>query len=184
MEKKLFTQDGKGYVVKTASNLLNNFINNPGIPLFKEVYVNYTNIPNEFSAHINTNKKIIPIGFNVSAIQVGGGIIKVDVSNCYYFIRSGNPLTLMGEYLNPLGKIFPYVQRVYYTNSEFNNFTIDYNKLIFHSNDFISIADKMVIYFTESLAGAMAGGNVPPFALLPGGATYIIAYSFTYLELI
>ncbi len=181
---KLYTSDGREYQIKTASNLSQGIINYTGqfVPFSKRVMVNYKALLPEV-LHINTNKKIIPLSFNISAFTQSTGANFLDVSNCYSFARSGGGLSILGDYLKYLAKTFPLVQRVFYTNSNFNNFILPYKNLVFHSGDFISVADETSIYFTDSLAGSMladTNGSVISVSIF-GRVTQTSL--FTYLEL-
>src|SRR5437879_6257698 len=104
MKRQLFTQEGKEYVIKSISN--NFTITYPAAHLVeKKVYINNEAVAAKESVHFVTNKRIIPVSYSLSAIQLGGlGIY--DVSNCYSSIRSGPGFTILPSYRVYLGKLY------------------------------------------------------------------------------
>jgi hypothetical protein len=183
MEQKLYTVEGTEYIIRTASN-------NFGI-----VYASTQNIPKYVffndppgsttvveAIHLNTASPIIPISYSASAYDALGLAVIADISNCYYSVQAGG-LVILPMYRNSLSKIYPYVQRVYYTDDNNNNYISRYNQIIFSDRDFIPVSDPLAISMFSSLARAMTdvGGNPERFQLVAG--TYLITITFTYLEL-
>lgn len=179
MQQKLYTREGKEYVIKTVNNALQVTY---AVPTNISKYV-FINLPAAFpeSISLNTSNPIIPISYSASAFT--GSVVSADISNSYFVAQNGKSFEILPAYRQTLGKIYPYIQRIYYTDDNNNNFIIRYNELILSDQDFLATNDALLLGFSSSLGKAMASyfTFVEAFTL-PAG-TYSLCFSMTYLEL-
>lgn len=191
MQQKLFTQEGKEYIIRTTNNRITSAVFPVPGGFFKQVYFNNpaappTNPlnPNFAALYVSSGgKPIIPISYSLSVTEETTLANVVDISNVYYVARITLSSQVMPAYLLSLGKLYPYAERVYYTDNNSNNFIVRYNQAVFSNNDFLSTADNINVKFSNSLANAMNSiGLVNEIPVIPPG-TYTITVSVTYFEL-
>lgn len=183
-ERIFYTQEGTGYVLKSINKFTEAYVIAAPTSLTSTIYCNPTPLVgnNFFDITFQTTKRIIPISFSFQAMDIVTGIVEVDQLTPYIKIFNSDA-TINNYYRNAIPKIYPYVQRNFYTSLNLFNYQIQYNQLVFSDNDFAFTQDMLIIIPSSNFAEAVIFNSLSGFATMQPG-TYNIYESFTYFEMI
>lgn len=187
MDKTLFTQDGKKYVLKSQTKLVDNFAVGTPDSIEMNVFVNNPNTGGisawKFMT-IDTSNQIIPLMYCFAAFDIGGNAMQADIASPFYTYIQANARNY--KHLLPLAKTLTMAEIKDVTNVRNYHYTMKYNQIIPTSADFLSTTGLTQFSFVPYQGMAMV--NQLPFAasypniVLPA-ATYRFALNFIYFEL-
>ncbi len=183
MKQLFYTEEGSIYVVRTATknSVLNVLAGPAGIDI--NVAINTTTIPltTDLPIFVSTSKKIIPISLNMAAVSQAN-VITIDIASVFYTMVSGPGVGSLSYVQGPSqSKMFPLVDRIYYTSNSLYAYNVMYNQIVFSDSDFIDTTPGLGLYYSPDRASAMTGRATPTITLAAG--TYDFSTTFVYLEL-
>lgn len=178
MKQVFYTQEGKKYVLKTVSKVLDD---QPGGP-YDATPVLVFNSPgfseNPFRVLVDSPRKIIPISCTATARNTSGTVI--DITSCYYaLIRT----TVSYDHLQGISKSIPLIDSQYYTNENFYSYNFRYTQAVYSESDFIDPNGGLQLYFVNNKTDALGGWTSASAPTMPAGSAFRTVVIFTYFEL-
>jgi hypothetical protein len=194
MQKKkvYFTSEGKPYTDRAIYKVIRDIgYVTPNIRA--AVLVNFAGNPalyfdTNFILQFNTDKKIIPLNFFISASTTTTNEVNIQTPYYWVFRSSGNYSASTDretDYLKTALKFWNNAQRIFYTSEKQCNTYLDHQKVLVSDDDFLNVEGCMQLFPTGLMGYALGGKDYTynKIGSIPTGA-YTVALGFTYYEML